>query len=180
MGTDACCECDLLAWAESDEDILAFADGLASDILETEKDSGVAESARCLLIACTALLRDWFPRKDFTPCGMTTTLAMALMQGKYDTSVNFSSRESPLDLVFLQIEQGVKYTQDLEGQWGWRKSKFVRNFDGTRPADSGGLPLGKDIASAFYARWRQSAEPKVLERSIYSCISSVARLGLRQ
>ena len=93
---------------------------------------------------------------------------------------NLISRESPLDLVFLQIEQGVKYTQDLEGQWGWRKSKFVRNFDGTRPADSGGPPLGKDIASAFYARWRQSAEPKVLERSIYSCISSVARLGLRQ
>ena len=179
MGTDACCECNLLAWVKTDEDILAFADKIADDILETEKDSHVAESARCLLIACTALLRDWFPRKDFTPCGMITTLSMALKQDKYDTAVNFSSRESPLDLMFLQIEQGVKYTQDLEGQWGWRKSKFVRNFDGARPADSGGMSLGNDIASAFYARWRQSAEPKVLEQSIYSCISSVARLGLR-
>lgn len=178
MGIEKNNQCDPLAWVKTDADILDFAEKVSSGIAEYDYDARVAASARYLLIACTALLRDWFPRKDFTLYGLITTLAMALKREKYDTRLNFANRKSPLDLMFLQIEQGMKYTQDAEGQWGWRKSKFVRNFDGARPGDAGGLHFGEDIASAFYARWRQSADPGILEQSIHSCIISVAELGL--
>lgn len=178
MGIEKNNQCDPLAWVKTDEDILDFAEKVSNGIADYDYDARVAASARYLLIACTALLRDWFPRKDFTLYGLITTFAMALKREKYDTRLNFANRKSPLDLMFLQIEQGMKYTQDAEGQWGWRKSKFVRNFDGARPGDAGGLHFGEDIASAFYARWRQSADPGILEQSIHSCIISVAELGL--
>ncbi len=166
-----------MAKACTDIGMLEMADELANGIRDSGFDWRVAESSRRLFIACAALLRDWFQDEDFTPCGMITLLTMAFFHGKYDSELRFKEIESSLDLMFKQIECGVKYVRGENGDWGWHKSKFVRKYDKAVPGDIGGMPLGTDVAASFYASWRCSATPEILEESIVACISQVASLG---
>ena len=166
-----------LVGVRSDAELLDFADRCAQSVREGGADEVLAESSRKLIIAVTALLRDWFASADYTPLGMTTLLSMALMRGKYDNAANFAFRKTPLDLMFNQIESGEKYTKDANGIWGWRKSSFMRGEDGARPADTKGMPWGSDIALSFYKAWQTSAEPSLLEDSIRECLLWTSSLG---
>lgn len=166
-----------LAKVESDEELLDFAARIAKDVAEKEGGPCVAESSRRLTVACLALLRDWFGDEDYTPYGMITLFAMALMPGKYDTETNFQTRKTPLDFMFLQIASGMKYVRDESGRWAWRASAFVRKDDKARPARTGGMPQGSDIALSFYDAWCRSAEPRVLEESVRECIFWMAEFG---
>ena len=125
-----------LAAVRSDAELLDFAAHCAQSVREDSSDEALAESSRKLIVAVTALLRDWFPASDYTPLGTTTLLSMALMRGKYDSKANFSCRKTPLDLMFNQIESGEKYVKYVSGGWSWRKSSLVRGEDGARPAET--------------------------------------------
>lgn len=175
---DGCCGANPMQGALADEGMLDMAEEVARGVADSRRDARVAESSRRLFVACAALLRDWFEDGSYTPCGMETLLSLALERGKYDTAAHFELRRSALDLMFLQIERGVKYARGWDGEWAWRPSRFVRKHDGARPADTGGLPPGTDVAASFYASWRLSAPPDVLEESVYACIGEVARLGI--
>ncbi len=82
------------------------------------------------------------PESDRTPDGLKTLLSL-LSGGE--------SARSPLDLLFYQLESGTRYVSkivaDADGeeseQWFWTASNFVRNGDGLRPAETGGLDPGK-------------------------------------
>lgn len=168
-----------LADYQTDEEILLLADILANDLRERRVDVDVARSAQMLFTSSLLLLRDWFKDEYYTPCGVTTVVSMALMQGKYESSCSFQEKRSPLDLLFLQIERGVKYTRGEDGLYAWRRSDFRRKHDGACPGDTGGLPFGTDAASAFYARWRSSASPRRLEKSVYECLGWVCMIDKR-
>ena len=60
---------------------------------------------RMLYTALIALLRDWFPPEDYNLSGLLTLLSLA--EAREDDE-NF---KSPLDLLFLQIEDGKKYVR---------------------------------------------------------------------
>lgn len=162
---------------KTDEDLLEFAQRLADKVLTKDGDIQLAESCRKLLVTCVAFLRDWMPEQDYTLCGVIAVLTMALQQGKYDTKVNFKLRETPLDLLFRQIEKGEKYLPDESGTFSWQKSTLRRKADGAQPGNTKGMPWGTDIATSFYNEWRKSAPPDVLEKSIYECIELVADQG---
>lgn len=176
----SCCNRNPMERARTDSGMLDMGEELAQKVIAHTGDARIAESSRVLFVACAALLRDWFKDVYFTPCGMETLLSLALKRGKYDTRVNFETRRTALDLMFGQVENGVKYTRDEHGEFGWRKSLFVRKYDGARPGDIGGMPFGTDVAASFYAVWRMSAPPKVLEESVYSCIGEVAGFGIER
>lgn len=175
-----CFDCNPMDRARTDSGMLDMGEELSRKVIARTGDAHVAESSRILFVACAALLRDWFKDIYFTLCGMETLLSLALMQGKYDTRVNFETRRTPLDLMFGQIENGVKYTRDEHGKFDWHKSLFVRKYDGACPGDMGGMPFGTDVAASFYAVWRRSAPPEVLEESVYSCINEVAGFGIER
>lgn len=175
---DGCCGRNPMGRVRTDEELLEFAERLSGNILRDRGDARLAESCRRLLVASAALLRDWFEDGSYSPCGMVTVMSMGLMRGKYDSNVNFMSRSTPLDLMFRQIERGEKCARGEDGKWGWRATRLQRNCDGARPAETGGMPWGTDVASAFYAAWRASAEPAVLEESIVACIGEVSGLGI--
>lgn len=164
--------CNPLSVIKSDFDLLNMADEVADKV-----KGHTAESARRLFIACVAFLRDWFPKSDFSICGVETLLSLALMQGKYDTNVNFQFRKTLLDLLFLELETGKHLAYDGRGI-STEKSTFYRTYDGLRPADIGGLKPGTDTALSFYHLWLRSGTPQTIERSIYDCIGAVAGLGL--
>lgn len=165
--------CNPLSRIKSDSDLLDMADEIA------EKVQGcTAESSRLLFIACVAFLRDYFPKSDFSICGVETLLSLALKQEKYDTNVNFHFRKTPLDLLFLELETG-KHFECNNGSISTKKSTFFRICDGVRPADIGGLKPGTDTALTFYRMWQHSGTPQTLEQSIYDCIGAVAGLGLQ-
>ncbi|OUO91451.1 hypothetical protein B5F40_03160 [Gordonibacter sp. An230] len=177
--TDGCCGRNPMGRVRTDEELLEFAGRLSGNVLRDRGDARLAESCRRLLVASAALLRDWFEEESYSPCGMVAVISMGLMRGKYDSDADFMSRSTPLDLLFRQIERGEKYARGEDGEWGWRKTRLRRNYDGARPAETGGMPWGTDVASAFYAAWRASAEPAVLEESIGACIGEVSGLGMR-
>ena len=95
-----------LVGIRSDAELLDFADRCAQSVREGGADEVLAESSRKLIIAVTALLRDWFASADYTPLGMTTLLSMALMRGKYDNATNFAFRKTPLDRIRRKVHQG--------------------------------------------------------------------------
>ena len=106
-----------------------------------------------LLNALMSLLRDWFPESDRTPDGLKTLLSL---------SSGGESARSPLDLLFYQLESGTRYVSkivaDADGeeseQWFWTASNFVRNGDGLRPAETGGLDPGQDDALDYYSEFK--------------------------
>lgn len=174
--------CNPMIEARRDSEILDLADEVFSHVLEHKGDLRIAESTRRLFIACAAFLRDWFPENDFSFCGIVTLLSLALMQGKYDTNANFCFRKTSLDLLFKELETGrhiERVTSDSSSNLRETPSTFVRLSDGVKPADTGGLKPGTDVALSFYHSWLNSAPPQQLEESIYECINAVAWFGIR-
>lgn len=136
-----------------------FAAALLSRYCETkangepviEDDYSLAEIV--LLNALLSLLHDWFPESDCTPDGLKTLLSMASNDG---------SARSPLDLLFYQLESGTRYASETvvgdNGEetelWSWMATNFVRNGDGLRPAETGGLDPGQDVALDYYTEFK--------------------------
>lgn len=106
-----------------------------------------------LLYALYTLLRDWFPAFDYTPDGLKELLSLAETVG---------TMKSPLDLMFYQIECGKKYIPNvkhdpadpLSHEWIWADSALVRNVDGLRSVERGGLKPREDNALGYYTEFK--------------------------
>lgn len=168
-------------WSELLDDGIAFAAALlrltardyASGKIKPAQDYTLAEIA--LLIALASLLHDWFPREDRTVGGLCTLLSMA----DWDCAPT-----CPLDLLFGQLRNGRRYIplgeqgEDVqrEGSWSWQPSNMVRNGDGLRPAECGGLRRGRDKAldcfeefMEFSVETRREAVKRLAFRLTYCC-----------
>lgn len=168
-------------WSELLDDGIAFAAALlrltardyASGKIKPAQDYTLAEIA--LLIALASLLHDWFPREDQTVGGLCTLLSMA----DWDCAPT-----CPLDLLFGQLRNGRRYIplgeqgEDVqrEGSWSWQPSNMVRNGDGLRPAECGGLRRGRDKAldcfeefMEFSVETRREAVKRLAFRLTYCC-----------
>lgn len=108
-----------------------------------------------LVKACLLLLGLWFPTSDCTLFGLLTVLDLG----------NSNADVKPLDLLFRQIETGMKYVRTDKGTWGeahedrestweWKPSKLVRNTDGRKPGDVvdgyRGMAPDEDVALHAY------------------------------
>ena len=134
---------------------------------------------KMLYTALIALLRDWFPSKDYNMSSLLTLLSLA------EARENDENFKSALDLMFLQIEEGKKYkqndgsspdtagnaglsrsfgTKQADNGWSWVPSKFKRNSDGVKPADCGGLSADEDFALMNYKNFKVAAGVVSLKR----------------
>ena len=152
-----------LKYVKTDTDILSFVNCY---IMNTNGDGKAGDpfwenAERMLYTALIALLRDWFPPEDYNLSGLLTLLSLA--EAREDDE-NF---KSPLDLLFLQIEDGKKYvrkqgvaapasasgptglTRTLEtgspqSDWSWEPSRFrktLKGADGRPKLDAQGQPI---------------------------------------
>ena len=152
-----------LKYVKTDTDILSFVNCY---IMNTNGDGKAGDpfwenAERMLYTALIALLRDWFPPEDYNLSGLLTLLSLA--EAREDDE-NF---RSPLDLLFLQIEDGKRYirkqggpapaaasgptglTRTLEtggpqSDWSWEPSLFRKTLKGadSRPKlDAQGNPI---------------------------------------
>lgn len=195
-----------LAYVKTDTDILSFVNCY---IMNTNGDGKAGDpfwenSERMLYTALIALLRDWFPPEDYNLPNLLTLLTLA------EARENDENYKSPLDLIFLQIEEGKRYitqnnpsqnpfgttaTRTLsrefstgttnggnEGNWSWQPSLFQRNSDGKRPADCGGLSPDEDFALQNYKNFKVAAG-KTLKSIIISCnvrLAPIATAGIKE
>lgn len=168
-------------WSVLLDDGIAFAAALlcltardyASGKIKPAQDYTLAEIA--LLIALASLLHDWFPHEDQNVDGLCVLLSMA----EWDCVPT-----CPLDLLFGQLRNGRRYIpsgeqgEDVqrEGSWSWQPSNMVRNGDGLRPAECGGLRRGQDRAldcfeefMDFSVETRREAVKRLAFRLTYCC-----------
>lgn len=187
-----------LKYVKSDTDILSFVNCY---IMNTNGDGKAGDpfwenSERMLYTALIALLRDWFPPEDYNLPSLLTLLSMA------EARENDENYKSPLDLLFLQIEEGKRYvdtggsgaapsapsglsrgfgTGGDTGAWSWQPSKLKRNSDGVEPAKCGGLSPDEDFALMNYKNFKVAAG-KTLKSIIISCnvrLAPIATAGIR-
>ena len=145
-----------LKYVKTDTDILSFVNCFIMNTNPEGKSSGDPfweNAEKMLYTALIALLRDWFPAKDYNMSSLLTLLSLA------EARENDENFKSALDLMFLQIEEGKKYkqndgsspdaagnaglsrsfgTKQADNGWSWVPSQFKRNSDGVKPADCGG------------------------------------------
>lgn len=187
-----------LKYVKSDTDILSFVNCY---IMNTNGDGKAGDpfwenSERMLYTALIALLRDWFPPEDYNLPSLLTLLSMA------EARENDENFKSPLDLLFLQIEEGKRYVQtdkevvaptssglsrgfgtgDVNSAWSWQPSKLKRNSDGVEPAERGGLSPDEDFALMNYKNFKVAAG-KTLKSIIISCnvrLAPIATSGIRE
>ena len=188
-----------LKYVRTDTDILSFVNCY---IMNTNGDGKAGDpfwenSERMLYTALIALLRDWFPPEDYNLPSLLTLLSMA------EARENDESYKSPLDLLFLQIEEGKRYvetggggtstsgpsglsrgfgTGSDGGAWSWQPSKLKRNSDGVMPAKCGGLSPDEDFALMNYKNFKVAAG-KTLKSIIISCnvrLAPIATAGIRE
>lgn len=91
-------------YVKSDLDVVEFVDAFMSMTTDQRKTGGDQfwdDSTKLLLISLIALIRDWFRPEDFH----MGTLLLLLEQAK--CKEEDESYESPLDMIFKQIETGV-------------------------------------------------------------------------
>ena len=186
-----------LHYVKTDADILSFINCIISNTNGDGKpgDPFWENAERLLYTALLALLRDWFPEKDFSIHGLLTLLDLA--EAREDDE-NF---KSALDLMFLQIEEGWKYVEQegspassdaataerergivgAESSAKWKKvpSRFVRNYDGKRPGECGGLSPSEDFALSNYKAFKVAAG-KTLKSIIISCNVRLKPLAIRE
>lgn len=186
-----------LKYVKSDTDILSFVNCY---IMNTNGDGKAGDpfwenSERMLYTALIALLRDWFPPEDYNLPSLLTLLSMA------EARENDENYKSPLDLLFLQIEEGKRYVDsggagasapsglsrgfgtggEQGGSWSWQPSKLKRNSDGVEPAKCGGLSPDEDFALMNYKNFKVAAG-KTLKSIIISCnvrLAPIATAGIR-
>lgn len=188
-----------LKYVKSDTDILSFVNCY---IMNTNGEGKAVDpfwenSERMLYTALIALLRDWFPPEDYNLPSLLTLLSMA------EARENDENYKSPLDLLFLQIEEGKRYietgnggfspsvpsglsrgfsTGGDNGAWSWQPSKLKRNSDGVMPAKCGGLSPDEDFALMNYKNFKVAAG-KTLKSIIISCnvrLAPIATAGIRE
>lgn len=188
-----------LKYVRTDTDILSFVNCY---IMNTNGDGKAGDpfwenSERMLYTALIALLRDWFPPEDYNLPSLLTLLSMA------EARENDESYKSPLDLLFLQIEEGKRYVETGGGgtstsgpsglsrgfgtgsdgdAWSWQPSKLKRNSDGVMPAKCGGLSPDEDFALMNYKNFKVAAG-KTLKSIIISCnvrLAPIATAGIRE
>ena len=152
-----------LAYVRTDVDVLAIVECLITNTTGDAEHTGDPfweNAEKMLYTALIALLRDWFPAKDYNMSSLLTLLSLA------EARENDENFKSALDLMFLQIEEGKKYkqndgsspdaagnaglsrsfgTKQADNGWSWVPSKFKRNSDGVKPADCGGLSADEDF-----------------------------------
>ena len=64
--------------------------------------------------------------------------------------------------MFYQLESGTRYASETvvgdNGEemelWSWMATNFVRNGDGLRLAETGGLDPGQDVALDYYTEFK--------------------------
>ena len=187
-----------LKYVKTDTDILSFVNCY---IMNTNGDGKAGDpfwenSERMLYTALIALLRDWFPPEDYNLPGLLTLLSMA------EARENDENYKSPLDLLFLQIEDGKRYVQDGGGSqpqgptglsrgfgggggtsgWSWQPTNLKRNSDGKEPGKCGGLSPDEDFALMNYKNFKVAAG-KTLKSIIISCnvrLAPIATAGIRE
>lgn len=188
-----------LKYVKSDTDILSFVNCYIMNTNGKGKagDPFWENSERMLYTALIALLRDWFPPEDYNLPSLLTLLSMA------EARENNENYKSPLDLLFLQIEEGKRYiktgnggfspsvpsglsrgfsTGGDNGAWSWQPSKLKRNSDGVMPAKCGGLSPDEDFALMKYKNFKV-APGKTLKSIIISCnvrLAPIATAGIRE
>lgn len=190
-----------LAYVKTDTDILSFVNCY---IMNTNGDGKASDpfwenSEKMLYTALIALLRDWFPPEDYNLSSLLTLLSLA------EARENDENFKSPLDLLFLQIEEGKRYIPGGDaapaaqapsglsrsfgssggsggGGWAWEPSLLKRNSDGVKPADCGGLSPDEDFALMNYKNFKVAAG-KTLKSIIISCnvrLAPIATAGVRE
>ena len=179
-----------LKYVHTDADILSFVNCLISNTngdKPTGGDPFWENSERLLYTALIALLRDWFPKEDYSLVGLLQLLSMA------EAKENDENFKSPLDLIFDEIETGMVYernenyrgpststsyaaaesdrmaiSENTTDEFIWKPSSMERNGDGVSPADYGGLTSDQDYALANYKMFKVAAG-KTLKSIIISC-----------
>ena len=188
-----------LKYVRTDTDILSFVNCY---IMNTNGDGKAGDpfwenSERMLYTALIALLRDWFPPEDYNLPGLLTLLSMA------EARENDENYKSPLDLLFLQIEEGRRYmpsgsgggqpqgptglSRDFggggdTGGWSWQPTNLKRNTDGKEPGKCGGLSPSEDFALMNYKNFKVAAG-KTLKSIIISCnvrLAPIATAGIKE
>ena len=179
-----------LKYVKTDTDILSFVNCFIMNTNPEGKSSGDPfweNAEKMLYTALIALLRDWFPAKDYNMSSLLTLLSLA------EARENDENFKSALDLMFLQIEEGKKYkqndgsspdaagnaglsrsfgTKQADNGWSWVPSKFKRNSDGVKPADCGGLSADEDFAlmsACAYAVNRCGYNAPLLMMTMQAC-----------
>jgi len=156
-----------LTHIETNADILAFVDCLVGEALVP--DFFWVNSERLLYTALIALLRDWFPKSDYSMDGLVYLLELML------------SKPSPLDcpvgnFIFHQIETGMRVVILDDLTWEYQPSLFKHNKSGIRPADAGGLH--PDHEDAFALRnWNQVKAVVAGETRNSVALSSLVRIN---
>ncbi len=191
-----------LKYVKTDTDILSFVNCY---IMNTNGDGKAGDpfwenSEKMLYTALIAFLRDWMPPEDYNLSGLLTLLSLA------EARENDENYESPLDLLFKQIETGKRFIEtgaaaaqnptngtgglsrgfagsgSNQSGWSWEPSLFYRNSDGVRPADCGGLTPDEDFALMNYKNFKVAAG-KTLKSIIISCnvrLAPIATSGVRE
>lgn len=182
-----------LRYVKTDADILSFVNCFIKNTNDDNKTGGDAfweNSERLLYTALIAFLRDYFPPEDYSLSGLLTLLSLA--EAKEDDE-NF---ESPLDLLFKEIETGkcikkINSTSSTSASSGRSvavksssaykeyPSTFKRNSDGKRPADCGGFSPDEDFALKNYHDFKTAAG-KTLKSILISCNVRLAPLAIKQ
>lgn len=189
-----------LQYVKTDADILSFVNCLIANTNGEGKPSDPfwENSERLLYTALIAYLRDWCSPEDYTIPNLIYLLTLAKVE---EDNENY---ESPLDLLFKEIETGRKYgvraasaaeeqqvydewNRGLRGtetptDWDWVPSRKMRK-DGLSPYLKGGIDPNEDYALLHYHNFKQAAG-KTLKSIIISCnvrlepfaISSVSRI----
>lgn len=193
-----------LAYVKTDTDILSFVNcyimNTNGDNQNHAGDPFWENAEKMLYTSLIALLRDWFPPEDYTLPSLLTLLSLAEAR---EEDENF---KSPLDLIFLQIEEGKRYTgkrgvvrdSSVQGNqgglsrtfgaaaqddtWSWEPSRFCRNSDGVKPAEVGGLTADEDFALMNYKNFKVAAG-RTLKSIIISCnvrLAPIATKGINE
>ncbi len=168
-----------LAYVKTDADVLSFVNCvIANTSGEGTKGDPFWENAeRLLYTALITLLRDWFSEEDYSLSGLLTLLSMA------EAREDDEDFMSPLDLIFMQIEEGRKYvSSDGSGEdstYSWQPSTFRRNYDGLVPAERGGMTADEDFALDNYKSFKVAAG-KTLKSILISCNVRLKPLAIRE
>ena len=188
-----------LAYVRTDAQILSFVNCLIANTngkKEGSNDPFWENSEKLLYVALIAFLRDWMDPRDYTLPNLLYLLSLA--EAKEDAE----DYESPLDLLFKQIETGKRYrpndgfeqkgartydesarmlrpVAEGSGDWSWVPSRFRRNSDGASPAELGGIDPTDDFALSNYKAFKTAAG-KTLKSIIISCNVRLKPIEIRE